>query len=130
MAANLIDGNPATLWMTEQGSRNPGHPHEVQIDLGRKTPIRAIGLHPHLRIRAGTPSKYKVYLSANGKDWGDPVAAGKFARIEKVMMITLKERTHARFLRLVFLSDFWSVHFSSVGEVDVFDFPPRPAAGP
>jgi len=123
MAANLIDGNPATLWMTEQGKKRPPHPHEVQIDLGRKTPIQAIGLHPHLRIRAGTPREYKVYVSADGKDWGDPVAAGKFGKIEKLMVITLKDRTHARFLRLVFLSDFWSTHFSSVGEVDVFDFP-------
>ncbi|MFH1731453.1 MAG: discoidin domain-containing protein, partial [Planctomycetota bacterium] len=130
VAANLIDGNPATLWMTEQENKKPRHPHEVQIDLGKETAIQSIGLCPDMKIRAGTPSEYKAYVSADGKDWGNPVAAGKFGKIEKVMMIALKERTHARFIRLVFLSDFWSVHFSSVGEVDVFDFPHRPVAGP
>jgi len=130
MAANLIDGNPATLWMTEQGNRRPGHPHEVQIDLGRETAMRSIGIYPHLKIRAGTPREYKVYVSADGKEWGDPIAAGKFGRIEYCMVIALKKRIKARFIRLVFLSDFWSVHFSSVGEVDVFDFALRPAVSP
>ena len=130
VAANLIDGNPATLWMTEQGKKKPPHPHEVQIDLGRETVVQRIGLYPHLRIRAGTPRKYEVYTSMDGKGWGNPVAAGRFEKIEKCMMIGLKEKINARFIRLVFLTDFWSVHFSSLGEVDVYDFVSRPAVGP
>jgi len=130
VAANLIDGNPATLWMTEQGKKKPPHPHEVQIDLGRETVVQRIGLYPDLKIRAGTPRKYEVYTSMDGKDWGNPVAAGRFEKIEKCMMIGLKEKINARFIRLVFLTDFWSVHFSSLGEVDVYDFPSRPAVGP
>ncbi|MFH1731456.1 MAG: PA14 domain-containing protein [Planctomycetota bacterium] len=130
MAANLIDENLDTLWMTEREKRQPGHPHEVRIDLGRETAVQAIGLYPSLRIRAGTPREYKAYVSADGKEWGDPVAAGKFGRIEYCMMIGLKERIKTRFIRLVFLSDFWSTHFSCLKEVDVFDFAVRPAVSP
>jgi len=130
MAANLIDENPATLWMTEQGEKNPPHPHEVQIDLGREMPVQGVGLYPDLKIRAGTPVEYEVYLSDDGKEWGNPVAAGRFEKIETCMTIGLKEKVSARFIRLVFLSDFWDKHFSSVGEVDVFDFAPRATADP
>ena len=130
VASNLIDGKLNTLWMTERGKNKPNHPHEVQIDLGRETAIEAIGLYPSLKIRAGTPRDYKAYVSADGKAWGEPVAAGRFGRIEYCMIIDLKEKVKARFIRLVFLSDFWSTHFSSLKEVDVFDFTVRPAVSP
>jgi len=124
MAANLIDENPATLWMTAQEEQKPPHPHEVQIDLGGETVIQGIGLYPHLGIRAGTPLDYEVYVSDDGKEWGEPVAAGKFEKIEKCMTIGLREKVDARFIRLVCLSDFWSTYFSSIGELDVYDFAP------
>ena len=130
MVANLIDDNLGTLWMTEQEKKKPAHPHEVRIDLGRETGIQGIGIYPDLRIRAGTPRNYEVYASADGKEWGDPVAAGRFESIQHRMMIVPREAIKARFLRLVFLSDFWDVHFSSLKEVDVFDLACRPAVQP
>ena len=124
MVANLIDENPATLWMSEQEEKKPPHPHEVQIDLGREMSVQGVGLYPDLKIRAGTPMEYEVYLSEDGKEWGNSIASGRFEEIEQCMTIGLKEKTNARFIRLVFLSDFWSVHFSSLGEVDVYGFAP------
>jgi len=130
MAANLIDDNLDTMWMTEQEEKKPSHPHEARIDLGRETVIQGIGIYPDLRIRAGTPRNYEVYAGADGKEWGDPVAAGRFDSIQPRMMIVPKETIKARFIRLVFLTDFWDVHFSSLKEVDVFNLACRPAVEP
>jgi len=120
LGANVIDGNLDTVWFSDRTKDKPAHPHEIQIDLGGELGISSLAIYPRRNNGRGVPRRYEVYASADGKTWGDPVAAGEFGRIEKRMTINLKERTKARFVRLVFLSDFRSLHFSAVAEVDVY----------
>ena len=129
-AVHAIDGKRETLWMTEREKDKPPHPHEISIDLGRETGVHSIGIYPRPHNGRGVPRRYRVYASADGKRWGEPVAAGQFGSIEDCMIIVLNKRTKTRFLRLVFLKAWRSVHFSVIAELDVFDFAPRPAVGP
>ena len=129
-AAKVIDGNLDTVWISKITKARPRHPHEIRIDLGRETAIKAVGISPRPHNGRGVPKRYELYTSADGKAWGNPVAAGEFADIAPRMIIALDRETRARFIRLVFLSDFRSVRFSAVAEVDVFNFPTRPAVVP
>jgi hypothetical protein len=128
--AKAIDGNLDTVWLSGRRKAKPPRPNEIRIDLGRQTAIKAVGISPRRNNGRGVPKQYELYTSTDGKAWGNPVAAGKFADIAPRMIIALDKEVRARFIRLVFLSDFRSVHFSAVAEVDVFDFPTRPAVVP
>jgi len=128
--ANLIDGNLDTFWFSDRTNTKPPHPHEIQIDMGRENPIQAILLYPRANNGRGVPKKYEVYVSADGKAWGEALTAGEFGRIESPMIVALGSTVSTRFLRLVFLSDFRSIHFSAVAEVDVLDLPQRAAVDP
>jgi len=128
--ANAIDGHLGTVWFTDRKKTKPPHPHEIRIDMGRETAMQAIALYTRKHNGRGVPKRYEVYASDDGKDWGDPVAAGEFSSIEERMLVALKETVRARFLRLVFLSDFRRLHFSAVAEVDVLQFARRAAADP
>ena len=79
--ALAIDGDPETMWHTpwfDPASRTP-HPHFLQIDLG--TP-RAIGGFSYLPRQDasddGSITDYRFFVSADGVEWGEPVAQGRF----------------------------------------------------
>ena len=128
--ANAIDGHLDTFWITEKGNGKPAHPHEIRIDLGRETDVGALGIHPRRHNGRGVPKRYELYAGADGNTWGDPVTSGEIAGLGECMMIVPKEALRTRFLRLVILSAFRSVHFSAIAELDVFNLPPRPGVGP
>ena len=128
--AKVIDGDLETVWLTDRKKTKPPHPHEIRIDMGRETAMQAVALYTRKHNARGVPKRYEVYASADGKNWGDPIAGGEFTRIEPRMLVALKETVRTRFLRLVFLSDFRGLHFSAVTEVDVLQFARRPAADP
>jgi len=129
-AANAIDENRDTVWMTEREKDTPAHPHEIRIDLGRETAIQGIGIYPRRNNGGGVPQRYELYVSHDGREWGHPLVAGAFGSIEDCMIVSLPQRTKAHFIRMVFLSDFGSTPFSAVAELDLFDFAPRPAVSP
>ena len=126
--ANVIDGNLDTAWITGSANDEPERPHEIRIDLGRDTGFKAVGISTRPYNGRGAPKRYKLYASMDGEKWGEPVADGEFADIAPMMIIATDKDVRARFIRLVFMSDFRSVGFNAVAEVEVLDFATRPAA--
>jgi len=75
----MFDGNPMTCWHTEWSGKRSGFPHEVCLDLGAEKRICGLRYLPRQdRARNGRIRACEVYVSADGKAWGNPVLSGEF----------------------------------------------------
>jgi len=125
-----IDGDLGTVWFSKRKKAQVPHPHQIQIDMGRKTEVHAVAFYTRGQNGRGVPKRYRVYASDDSENWGDPVAEGEFHSIAPRMVIGLNKAVNVRYLRIVFLSDFRGVHFTAITEIDALQFAPRPAVEP
>jgi hypothetical protein len=117
-AANVIDANPDTIWHTAWDEGNPpAYPHEIWIDLAESLEIRGLTYLPRQDMSNGWISRYEVYVSADGQDWGRPAASGRFEKGRDRKTITFERSTKGRFLRFVALAGFDGQKFASVAEI-------------
>ncbi|MEZ4866052.1 MAG: putative Ig domain-containing protein [Caldilineaceae bacterium] len=89
-AVNAIDGNTNTIWHTEWSVANPPPPHWLVVDLGGAYTIGGFRYLPRQSGAInGTVAAYQFYLSADGVNWGAPVAQGQWTndRTEKVVTL-------------------------------------------
>ncbi|MEZ4621595.1 MAG: putative Ig domain-containing protein [Caldilineaceae bacterium] len=74
-AVNAIDGNTSTIWHTAWYNTNPPPPHWLVVDLGATYTIGGFRYLPRQSEAInGTIAAYTFYLSADGVNWGAPVA--------------------------------------------------------
>jgi hypothetical protein len=80
-ASMAIDGDAATMWHTPWFEvEPPPHPHFLVIDLGG--PRQVGGFRYQARqdgVLYGSVAQFRFFVSVDGVDWGDPVAAGTLA---------------------------------------------------
>jgi hypothetical protein len=67
----------------------------------------------------GWISKYQVYVSADGKDWGKPCDAGTFQKGRSDKNVLFQKPHTGRFLRFVALSGFDGQAFASIAELNI-----------
>ncbi len=81
-AANALDGLPGTIWHTQWTGGNPPMPHQVVINLGAEFKLGGMRYLPRQDGSPnGTIGRYRISLSADGVNWGTPVASGDFGEI-------------------------------------------------
>ncbi|MNC39654.1 Exoglucanase B precursor [compost metagenome] len=104
-AGKALDGNASTRWDTVT---NQVYGQYFQIDMQESLTFNKLVLDA-----AGSandyPRGYSVYVSADGADWGQPVASGSGSA---VTAITFPAQT-ARYIRVVqtgAVSRYWSIH--------------------
>lgn len=74
IAGNAIDGNPDTFWQTSGAGP---HPHEIVIDLGANETVSGFKyIQRNDNNIFGIVKEYKLYLSNDLNNWGDPVSQG------------------------------------------------------
>lgn len=119
VAANVLDGNTATIWHTQWYNGVAPLPHEIQLDLGRSYALNSLSYLA--RQDGGTNGMvggYEIYVSADGTNWGTPVTTGTFAR-------TTSEQTAAfptaigRYVRFRALSEVNGQQFTSAAEINL-----------
>jgi large repetitive protein len=93
-AANAIDGNAATIWHTQWQAASPLHPHTFTVDLGTTARLGGFRYLPRAGGGNGTVALYNFYVSADGVNWGSPVASGDLRTLgpnadEKTVRFTL-----------------------------------------
>ncbi|MEO7176184.1 MAG: alpha-L-fucosidase [Saprospiraceae bacterium] len=66
-ANNAIDGDPATIWISNQSGGNL--PQSLSIDFGDSLSLRGLSYQAPIDIRDGLPQKIEIRASNNGKDW-------------------------------------------------------------
>ncbi|WP_367323323.1 discoidin domain-containing protein [Streptomyces sp. HUAS ZL42] len=111
-AANAIDGDINTRWNLGHGTTSGDW---FQIDLGSATSFNKIVFATGESNSFDYVTKYQIYVSDDGVDWGSAIAhgSGNIGRIS----VTLPTRT-ARYIRIVSAaaSGFWW----SIGEINVY----------
>ena len=81
LAANAIDGDPSTFWHTQWLGTVPLPPHSFIVDLGGAQRLTGLRYLPRPGGGNGTIAKFRIYVSADGINWGNPVVDDDFRRI-------------------------------------------------
>lgn len=78
--ANAIDAESASLWHSQWEGAPAPLPHIFIVDMGRPEVVHGFRYLPRQdHLPNGVIARYCFYLSANGVDWGAPVAEGDFS---------------------------------------------------
>ena len=119
--SNVIDSDAETIWHTPWGQNAPHFPHELTAEWARPSEISGITCRPRDDgSQNGWIKDYAVYISNDGKNWGEPVAAGAFPRNAELQVIKFAGPVKARCLKLVAKSGFEpSQPYSSLAKLDV-----------
>lgn len=119
-AANLVDGDPATTWHTMYSVTVAKYPHWVDFDAGEVKRIRGFRYLPRQDGGSnGNIREYTIEVSLDGKTWGEPVAAGEFARGRDEQRIELQQPVEARYVRFTALSAQNGADFAGGAEFSV-----------
>lgn len=118
-ARNAIDGNPATIWHTSWEPAPKAYPHEIRIELPEPVAIKGLNYTPRQDMSNGWISKYQVYVSTDGKNWGSPCATGTFQKGRSDKNVLFEKASTGRFVRFVALSGFDGQPFASIAELNI-----------
>jgi hypothetical protein len=113
-----IDGNPSTIWHTNwEPMAEP--PHHLILDL--KKPVRVKGLTylPRQDMANGRIARFEIHVSADGQEWGQPLASGQWPNDARLKTVRLDEAVEARFVKLAALSEVRGQPYASAAEVDI-----------
>ncbi len=132
VGANAFDGNPNTMWHTQFCPSSAPMPHDIQINLGASYQLTAFQYLPRQDGSAcGWIKQYEFYVSADGVNWGMPVAAGTFnygglstkcpgpgASVPSALQIVFPPAT-GHYVRLRALSELNGNPWTSAAEINV-----------
>lgn len=119
-AERAFDANVGTYWITDYTSVEPGgHPHEIQIDLGSAYALDGLRYLPRQDGQTqGNIADFRVFVSEDGVNWGNPVSVGSFSSdlAEKSILFP---PTFGQYVRLVSRSEVGGSITAAAAEVNV-----------
>ncbi len=118
-AYRAMDGDPATMWHTLFGPADPKHPHQIAVDLGRVYEVTGLKYLPRQGGGNGTIQNYEVSVSADGKQFGTPVAKGTFVKSTEWNIIQFSAPVKARYVKVRALSEVRGQPWSSIAELQI-----------
>lgn len=117
---NAVDGDPTTFWHTQWQGGSPGHPHEIIFQLNKASKIEGVSYLPR---QDGNPNGmikgYEIYLSDDGKNFGQPVKRGEFAGGGGGMRFALFDARQCSHVKVVALSSVTGGPLTSAAEFGV-----------
>jgi hypothetical protein len=116
---NAIDDNPNTIWHTSWEPSPKPYPHEIRIELPVQTQIKGFTYIPRQDMSNGWICEYQIYVSTDGKDWGNLIATGTFQKGRSEKKLLFKKACKGRFVRFVALSGFDNQTFASIAELNI-----------
>lgn len=116
---HAIDGSPDTFWHSRWSGSVAQPPHHLVIDMGKPIDVAAVVYTARQDgNRNGRVKDYEVYLSLDGKQWGEPVAKGAFGNANE-QTVKLDKPTRGRFLKFVVLGEQAGQPYAAIAELDV-----------
>lgn len=105
-AANVLDGDTATLWHTAWSSTPPAPlPHQLTVDMGGLNLVSGLSYLPRQASgKNGNIGQYRVETSTDGATWGAAAATGSFDDVNTAQTVAFDSRI-ARFVRLTALTE-------------------------
>lgn len=118
-AANLVDGDPGTIWHTMYSVTVAKYPHWVDLDAGEVKEIKGFTYLPRQNGSNGNIKDYSIQVSMDGKEWGEPVKKGSFANNSKEKRVMFDKPVKARYIRFTALSSQNGQDFASGAEMTI-----------
>ena len=115
-AANILDGDPATLWHTTFGAKSDPFPHEVVIALNQPSRLAGIRLQPRTDQSNGWIKDFRVEFGPDGQSWTQ-AAGGTLDRSDEEKIIRFPAPVTPEYLKLVAESAFDHQPFASLAEL-------------
>lgn len=128
VAENAIDGDPISYWQSQSKAPVSNYPHELVLKLNKSRKLSGLTCLPtqtpaidskNIR-REGWIKDYAVYVSIDGKNWGDPVVKGTFSYDETLKTILFSKSEEAKFIKFLAISGFDSASpVASLAEISI-----------
>ena len=99
-AANVLDGDPATVWRTTTAAL----PHYLTIDTHNRVAVSGLTYLPPADSANGRIGRYEIQISDDGVTWSAAVATGTFADDALLKTVTV-DTVVTRYVRLRALSE-------------------------
>lgn len=114
-----IDGDPATYWHTQWTGAEPGHPHEIVIDLGRTVSVAGFVMTPRRNQENGRIGRWEFFVGGEPGKWDDPAGSGRFPNTVEPQRVILPKPAAGRYIRLAALDEVNGEAWTSLAELDV-----------
>ena len=115
-AANIADGDESTIWHTMYSITLAKYPHWIDFDASEEKTMKGFKLTPRQDSGYGRIKDYEIYVSNDGKNWGEPIAKGEFDRTAEMKKVMFDKPVKARFIRFRALSAHYGVDYASAAE--------------
>lgn len=117
-AANVLDGDGATIWHTQWYQATAPMPHEITLDLGASYNVSALHYLPRQTQTNGRIADYQVLTSTDGVNWGTAAASGTFANTTAQQDVAFTART-ARYVKLKATKEVSGNPWTAVAELNI-----------
>lgn len=115
-ASNLVDGDPSTIWHTMYSITVAKYPHWVDFDAAQSKLMKGFTYMPRQSGTNGWVKDYEIYVSQDGKNWGEPVHKGTFSAGSEVQKVLFAKPVKARYIRFRALNEQSGQDFASGAE--------------
>ena len=116
---HAIDGDSGTFWHSQYSPANAPTPHFLIVDMAAPLAIKGITLTPRPDGSNGRLRDYELYLSDDGRNFGAPVLSGTLRDQNTVQTISLPNPRTARYLKLLWKSEYSNQNLASLAEISV-----------
>lgn len=120
-ATDAFDGNVLTFWHTQWDGSSPQHPHEIQINLGKKYNIEGFQYLPRQDSQNGRVGRYEFYTSIDGLNWGSQAVTGVFENEDVEKTIMFSGVMEAQYVRFVALSEVNGRQWTTIAELNILE---------
>ncbi|WP_037877941.1 discoidin domain-containing protein [Streptomyces sp. NRRL F-5727] len=120
-ATNVLDGTMSTFWHTRWSDTDPDPacPHEIQLDMKAAHTVSGFTYLPRQDgYENGWVGAYEFSVSADGTNWGSPVAGGTFAADATLKTVRFPATT-GRYVRFRALSEVNGQPWTSCADLTV-----------
>ncbi len=115
-AANLVDGDPATIWHSIYSITLAKYPHYVDFDAAETKTMKGFTYLQRQEGGNGMIKDFEIYVSQDGKTWGEPIMKGQLQRTTKEQRVLFPKAVKARYIRFQALSEQSGQEFASGAE--------------
>jgi beta-galactosidase len=119
-AEKMLDGDPSTIWHTMYSVTVANYPHWIDFDANEEVTIKGFKYMPRQDGgNNGNIKGYKLQVSADGKNWSEPVAEGEFSYSAEKQTVLFKAPVKARYVRFTATSSQNGQDFGSGAEFEL-----------
>ncbi len=104
-ASNLLDGNLETIWHTMYSVTMANFPHWIDFDCYEAKNLTGFSYTPRQDSPNGNIREYEIYISQDGKNWGEPIHKGTFENNRDKKTVKFAKPVNGRYLRFKALSN-------------------------